>query len=230
MQIPRGTRVLAESPLLLVHWEGSVRNIWDAFKTLSLSQKASYLGLHKYVSGPRKREFEAELGVEWKEFPPLVRDILQVFDANNLCLGVFLIGSRMNHSCTPNVFATFNPSLGKLTYQVVRDIAAGEELTTAYVNTIMRTKAERQAELEKWGVDCTCETCADPDRAIFRDVKCAWMYKLDQDLVSALHHGKWKMARQLAVRLAAMQQAEGFFGQNLSTPYVTAYIKPNSPD
>lgn len=72
--------------------------------------------------------------------------------------GVFALYSRINHSCTPNVYASYNHSLGRHTVHAIRDIKAGEEILTSYVDCAQPI-AERSDTLDDRGVDCYCPSC-----------------------------------------------------------------------
>ncbi|GAB7352308.1 hypothetical protein MBLNU459_g2760t1 [Dothideomycetes sp. NU459] len=73
--------------------------------------------------------------------------------------GICLIGARLNHSCLPNVFCTFNSSRNLHTVHAVRDIAAGEELSTSYIAGSFMLRAERLDKLAQWGFRCACPAC-----------------------------------------------------------------------
>jgi hypothetical protein len=45
---------------------------------------------------------------------------------------VFEHASRLNHSCIPNCYASWNRTIGRLCVQAIRDIKEGEELYIAY--------------------------------------------------------------------------------------------------
>ena len=78
---------------------------------------------------------------------------------NQWSVGVFELYSRINHSCTPNVHNSYNGSIEREVVHAVRPIVAGEEILTSYIPNV-RTKPQRQAQLEKYGFRCNCTTCA----------------------------------------------------------------------
>ncbi|KAL4779641.1 hypothetical protein BJX76DRAFT_361620 [Aspergillus varians] len=59
--------------------------------------------------------------------------VLGIYAANAFG-SVFLLASRINHSCIPNIHFAYNPELKKETFHAVRDIASGEELTIMYID------------------------------------------------------------------------------------------------
>ncbi|KAI5235298.1 SET domain-containing protein [Aureobasidium subglaciale] len=75
--------------------------------------------------------------------------------------GVGMAPSRLNHSCSPNVYVAFNSTSGYMTVQTVMPVAAGDELCTAYINVTDMQRTERRALLSAWGFECTCVACAD---------------------------------------------------------------------
>jgi len=89
-------------------------------------------------------------------------------------LGVFPLTCLMNHSCAPNaetrfddgfdddavrVSSTAEASAPRARIVALRDVAAGEELTHAYVD-VTRPAEVRAAALAGFGFKCGCERCA----------------------------------------------------------------------
>lgn len=89
-------------------------------------------------------------------------------------LGVFPLTCLMNHSCAPNaetlfddgfddeavrVSSTAEASAPRARVVALRDVAAGEELTHAYVD-VTRPAEVRAAALAGFGFKCGCERCA----------------------------------------------------------------------
>ena len=89
--------------------------------------------------------------------------------------GLFLLGSRFNHSCTPNVARTWDGGLGKERFVASVDIDKGVELEI-YYDGLYKRQHERQHELhDKFGFWCKCRACvftgtelADSDRRRIR--------------------------------------------------------------
>ncbi|KFY65616.1 hypothetical protein V496_02447 [Pseudogymnoascus sp. VKM F-4515 (FW-2607)] len=115
--IPCGTRIVAESALLKISRDTTTdaKVIVRAFEGLSSSQKKAYLELHDYACDLFKRAAEREMDQDWEKIPELHRKVLGVWAANAFG-SVFLLGSRINHSCTPNVNFAYNSALEKETY------------------------------------------------------------------------------------------------------------------
>ncbi|CAI7651134.1 unnamed protein product [Penicillium discolor] len=136
--IPRGTRIISEQALLEFDLETvTLKNIVPAFERLSPAE--SYLQLHEYKSDLLKVAVRYEIGKSWQELPELHRKVLSIYAANAFGC-VFFLGSRINHSCIPNVNFVYNELLKEETFHVIRDIMAGKELTVMYIDGINRTQ------------------------------------------------------------------------------------------
>lgn len=110
-------------------------------------------------------------------FKPLVPDLdvelLLVFYAKicinsfsilNLSLnaigsGMYIEASVFNHSCRPNATTIWNGR--RLEVRAIREIPAGKEITTNYVD-IKKNRSERQTELrDHYYFTCACDRCQD---------------------------------------------------------------------
>jgi hypothetical protein len=94
--------------------------------------------------------------------------------------GVFPLYSRINHSCVPNVHNAYNPGIQRLTVYSIRDIGAGEQITTSYISSAYRTREQRREETENWGFVCSCLACTDTLIEPLRKR----MFQLDQRLAA----------------------------------------------
>jgi len=56
------------------------------------------------------------------------------YEGENIGIGLFLLGSKFNHSCIPNVmfYPTHEYHLNVLKFRALRDILPGEELVISY--------------------------------------------------------------------------------------------------
>jgi len=84
--------------------------------------------------------------------------------------------------------ANYNPQLGSHTVHTIRDIHAGEEILTAYID-IAQASDEREENLAKRGVTCQCPACLPGDafvtserrrQRIFDFKRCSYAYEGDQ--------------------------------------------------
>ncbi|KAK6465484.1 hypothetical protein DFJ63DRAFT_22562 [Scheffersomyces coipomensis] len=89
--------------------------------------------------------------------------MMGTYNINNVDSCIFLTQSHLNHNCDPNTsveISTVSRTDGLKVF-AARDIRAGEELTTTYVNP-SHTVQQRQRELRvNWGFICNCQKCKD---------------------------------------------------------------------
>jgi hypothetical protein len=191
------------------------REIIQAFEDLSSAQQTSYLELHAYACDAFKIVIEQELQQSWNEIPELHRRVLGFHKANNF-EDVFWLGSRINHSCIPNVHFAYNPWLEQETFHAVRDIAAGEELTVSYNLGANRTRSQRQAELDMWGFVCTCPVCEHTESGREKERKREQLFELEQELTIYLRVHLWEEVLSSARKLAALQKSEGLLTKEIA--------------
>lgn len=177
-----GKRVLSEKPLLLI--ESGKRDtyytrVFTAFEALSDVDREKFLNLSDYSSCP-----EETLDRERQRIPNFTREqarkILSIVITNawevegsepiqgdsKIAEGVFDFGSRFNHSCRPNVTASWSRDHQRFNFQASRFIAVGEELLVSYMFQHHLSKEERKRQLKNsWGFDCACDVCVDSDFA-----------------------------------------------------------------
>ena len=75
---------------------------------------------------------------------------------------VFLKAARLNHSCLPNCYASWNREYKLLRVYAVRDIQKGEELTIAYCpakTMVEDLKIRKERLLRDCGFVCRCPAC-----------------------------------------------------------------------
>ncbi|TID19145.1 SET domain containing protein [Venturia nashicola] len=149
--IDAGTTVSAEAPLLRSNM--SDHDIVYQVIRLSSEDRAAYLYLHRF---PQAR-FAAR-----PTFPQGDRTIIDIFAANSFRVGregaVYLLGSRFNHSCNPNV-AIMTGVDGTKFFMTADKIAKDQELFISYGHH-SGSKEERKSWLkDTWGFDCQCAEC-----------------------------------------------------------------------
>lgn len=188
--IPYGTRVLIESPLLRVHYEAAFDKIVGAFEGLTPDQQSSYLKLSDYEREDLKEVAAQEMGRPWDSITNLHQKVIAIHATNTFNNGVVLLGSRFNHSCTPNLHFAYNKTLEKQTFHSVRGIQAGEELFIMYIDGTYRTRPQRQNELKQdWGFVCTCPACEDTPQGNDKEMKRTELYSLNQELSRNISFG-----------------------------------------
>jgi hypothetical protein len=222
--IPRGTRVISEPALLEVRREGNsnAKDIVQTFEELTSSQQELFLQLHGYACDSFKCAAEREMEQAWQDISELHRKVLSIYAANAFG-NIYLLGSRINHSCLPNVNFAYNSKLKEETFHTIRNIMVGEELTIMYINGTNRTKDQRKTELKKWGFVCSCSTCEDTPRGKQREKMRVQLFSLDQELAMDAKFGtnkSYRKALQTAQRMAAIQKSEGLVHRELGVSYV----------
>jgi len=68
---------------------------------------------------------------------------------------------KINHSCCPNSFFSWNTTLGCGVIHALRDIEQGEEITIAYKDMALQDFETRKTQLDlRWGIICNCQRCS----------------------------------------------------------------------
>lgn len=115
------------------------------------------------LTGKSGTALEASVSAEMK-----LRAIFQIncvaMGARGECgSGVFEWYSRINHACLPDVCFTFNPILGEGLVYAVRDIEAGEEIVTSYINNLQTREQRANDVASMWAFVCKYSACEGPD-------------------------------------------------------------------
>ncbi|KAF9538637.1 SET domain-containing protein, partial [Agrocybe pediades] len=71
---------------------------------------------------------------------------------------ILKIGSRVNHSCRPNVAYDFDLVSFSFSFKALKDIAAGEQLFYSYCDVNVSASV-RRSQLAPYGVVCKCLSC-----------------------------------------------------------------------
>lgn len=144
--------------------------------------------------------------------PSLHRKVLGIYYANAFAEGVFEgPGTRINHSCLPNVYYAYNAVTKKLVFHATRDIAVGEELSVTYLaEESFHARDERQRLLEDFGFRCECEAYAGDEQA----EKVRGILRLyDRFSVDALEIGSWECAVEVGSNMAKWLEGQGNIGK-----------------
>ncbi|KIM38880.1 hypothetical protein M413DRAFT_238919 [Hebeloma cylindrosporum] len=117
-------------------------------------------------------------------------------------------GSRINHSCTPNVCQKF--SMASFSNQIfaIRDIKAGEEILYPYCDPFLPV-ADRREKLAPYGFTCTCRACsaATPESDKFRQTckENIARYQRIYDVALGLRQGNDDIRKKVLGPAAAMR-------------------------
>ncbi|KAM0718447.1 hypothetical protein Q7P37_005517 [Cladosporium fusiforme] len=205
VDIARATRIIAESPLIWVRTK--LRNnmykddtffspgdssgaglVMDQFNKLSAEQQNIYNRLVK--TSKTAGELEEQKGNRSHALTEAAWDCLSRCQTNCFPvpndenspgeendLVVFETISRINHSCKPNAFFSWNPATQQGVVQAIQRIPKGTQITLNYCSSIEDTLKSRVARREhlksNWNFNCDCATCkggptADTARAAAR--------------------------------------------------------------
>ena len=81
------------------------------------------------------------------------------FSSEPFGIGLYLLGSLLDHSCAPNCNVKF---LGRDLFIVAKEEVSCISLATiSYVNTMNDTNTRRAELMENWSLACTCSLCLD---------------------------------------------------------------------
>ncbi|KAH8722595.1 hypothetical protein GQ44DRAFT_828902 [Phaeosphaeriaceae sp. PMI808] len=172
--IKRGTRILADQPLLAIPtWHYLQSDIQQAFDQLSEDEKKLYFSLHSsHGQNPKLWPSRIHESVGTREKQRISEQhnarvskdasLISIFQTNCMDMGkgagVFPNAARFNHSCNPNAFFSWNAAIGKETIHMMSDIKGGEEITLSYCD-MMHDRAARAYELKHYGIVCACKAC-----------------------------------------------------------------------
>lgn len=208
-KIPRGTRVVAEFPLLKATALSShIVNVQGAFNNLPPAKQRAYLDLHGHASETFKKDND------WKSLPALNRRVLAIYAANRWGQDVFWLASRFNHSCIPNIHNAYNPTIQMETFHNIREIEASEELTVSYLSGIC-VGDERQAQLNKWGFQCKCPACQNTSNGDQIEQQFFQIAMLSQELEMAASFFPSMKILDAHRKMAALMHSTGLVGKHL---------------
>ena len=75
---------------------------------------------------------------------------------------VFPVGALANHSCTPACVILYDAGTRTQELHCLRDVAAGDEITHAYIDIACPAAQRRQQLAERYYFRCECAHCASP--------------------------------------------------------------------
>lgn len=190
--LKRGTRIMCERPLIHL-LKGNLMDVPVEFSKLTGHEQALYLSLHcrplDARDAARTNSVRTQEGLRPSAAAPSIEErlkIMAIYETNTFEAGegsvICAEASRINHSCLPNVHHCWNNSIGRETVHAVKDIAAGEEILTTYIQ-ICRYLAERNKQLSQYGFTCDCPAC--DESAAFgsaSDKRRKRLFQIDQGL------------------------------------------------
>ena len=156
----RGETVLAESPLFTQTLVRGNLTVLSALASCPMEQQKEFYRLHNCHVG----RYPTALGIFETNVLPCGENDAHGHIAKQG--GLFLVGSRFNSSCVPNVNNHWDAARRQLVFRALRDIEVGEELCLGY-GKLLAKREERRAELRrKFGFECRCEVCSLEGKAL----------------------------------------------------------------
>jgi len=161
-----GDIIIREKPVIVVPpqikssqytWKEKVKYLENAVSCLPEADKSNFFNLH-----------------DCKRLRGSVKSVEGIFRTNNFALGpltastahgVFLLASRINHSCWPSCEVVWREDYEEQEVVAIRDIEEGEELTICYLNIKdrMKTPVDRRKVLMPYGFTCSCRFCVEEE-------------------------------------------------------------------
>lgn len=179
--IPRGTRIIIETPLLAVPRrtgnELNLAHLETALRALNREQYDKLFDLHR---GNDATSTKAEtilsqqaLALSGAFRRDEILNAIAIFSVNSVGMGpggcygsgIFEHYCRINHACNPNVQCSYNRLLKKQTVHATRQINKGEEILTSYIDSTCNPREDRQRTLSNWNFECGCTCCTGPKAA-----------------------------------------------------------------
>ena len=157
----QGDIVLADTPLFslrkedLVSWE--TEPILAALSNCTLEQREEFYQL--YNRHADSGDIPRERGILDTNVLPYGTNEVKRGNEPQERHGLFLLASRLNSSCVPNVHQTWDDETGQLVFRATRNLLPGEELCIAYGDTLADREERRKELQEKFGFVCVCEAC-----------------------------------------------------------------------
>lgn len=164
-----------------------INDVYNQFLNMPQKETDRYLALHA-----AQNKIDLILPGVNKILPQKSREyiakVVAIFETNGFTLGdsteggVFAIGSRFNHSCTPNASQVWNGNIGCLTVHANKAIPLAEEITIPYI-PLLSDRNRRQLSLDDWDFKCSCWACT-PSTPNWGDSekRRQQIYRFDQDL------------------------------------------------
>ncbi|KAK7531932.1 uncharacterized protein J3D65DRAFT_529095, partial [Phyllosticta citribraziliensis] len=175
--ICRGTFIMTESPILVMEKgmdASDVMQVFQQYTKLTSQEMERFLSLYasdhsiQKALDSLKAKFEAgQVDERTMSYSTLISRVAGVawtnsyaVDEGNVASAVFVEQSRLNHSCLHNAGYDYKLERGVQALEAVRDIVAGEEITTCYCAVDGQKQASRGAILKaEYGFDCLCPLC-----------------------------------------------------------------------
>ena len=183
----------------------------------------------------QQEQFEALRYPHHHTWTPLVsRFLANSFKMGSGKSGIFLKASRINHSCCPNAFFSWNQNLIRMTVHAIVDIPAGEEITVCYVFPYFSRANRQKVFLEHYGFKCDCPACQiDVPAGQRSELRRREMESLYQAIEKCKGDPGTSDERELGmvlefIKLAKDDQVDGLFLSCMYTRAIACYLDRGS--
>ncbi|ORY65476.1 uncharacterized protein BCR38DRAFT_409168 [Pseudomassariella vexata] len=188
--IPVGELILREKYILACNqtkYPAETKKLMEGFDALSDEKQSQVMALWKHETPGYDIIFRESLRACRQEYDwlPESQDneflkFLHIFQTNAYMiqveemdddedqplLALFIVASRINHSCYPNTTYRFEDKK-YMTIRASRPIVKGEEITNYYVSA---GNPSRKSDLQvAWGFECACPVCCRNDPTVDSD-------------------------------------------------------------
>ncbi|KAK3984905.1 SET domain-protein [Cladorrhinum sp. PSN332] len=218
-KITKGTRILSELPIFKVPRDNPDISAVDDIVTSEVSR----------LNAAQRREF-FDLANIYGDIHSLAMGIARTnvlpLGSNARSGGLFLVASRINHSCRHNAQNTWNENIGRLTIHALRDIEPGEEITICYLPRTGPYEERQRTLSTTFKFTCACDLCSlPPAQRRQSDAQLSSILDLDMQISTVLwdDNVKEKQALQLVRSVLDLSREEGIWGASIGRAYYDAY-------
>ncbi|KAK3369419.1 hypothetical protein B0T24DRAFT_632540 [Lasiosphaeria ovina] len=218
-KIPKGTRILSELPLFRVPRDNPDISAVDDIVISEVSR----------LNAAQRREFFDLANVHGAAHSlamGIARTNVLPLGSNSRTGGLFLVASRINHSCRHSAQNTWNENVGRLTIHALRDIEPGDEITICYLPSTSPYKERRRTLSTSFKFTCACELCSlPPAQRRQSDARLSRIQDLDTQISTTLwgDNVKEKQALRLVRSVLNLFREEGIWDAGIGRAYYDAY-------
>ncbi|KAI0694025.1 SET domain-containing protein [Cytidiella melzeri] len=153
--IRRGELLFSEPPLFTLPPSPTNSTVLGALAKCTREEQCQFFSL----ANSYRTKLLPAIAIFETNFLLLGRGMLQADPKQQDVAGIFILGSRFNSSCTPNLSKTWDELRRVMVFRTLRDIEEGEELCFNYCD-VLATREQRQTELSAdFGFHCVCDAC-----------------------------------------------------------------------
>lgn len=188
--VPAGTRILSETPLIVVDtsraqptWAGFVaafcetawktpRNTIARLETLEIDERLeNHAPTIEAVQNWFRQQNPKAADHVVDHYVAKYTRLYSIYSRHVVALypgftfGIFYEHSLINHSCLPNAHAYYDHTKQRHQVHVTLGVKAGDQIFVSYNDTQTLPRAERHAEIRREGYKftCDCDLCTSPE-------------------------------------------------------------------